>query len=202
MQDWSTIVTSTRVTKFAMDSSTLVFIASLAAAFLILRWLVMPLPQSVPEEFNVPNLTRRNQRPTQPRGSNNSRIITDLMIEVVQAMAPQLTVSQIRYSLQKSGSVEATVNEYMDNGDLPYPPGENPIIRVSEPVSNNQKPESTSKNLLERYGITEADLQDTGYLTGSIGGASGRVDLLQKRRAEMIIRARQRMEKSLTENGH
>lgn len=185
-----------------MDSSTLIFVASLAVAFLILRWLIMPIPQSVPEEFNVPDPTRRQQQENRPRRRNTNRPVTDLMIEVVQAMAPQLTPSQIRYSLEKTGSVEATVNEFMNNGDLPYPPGETPAPREPENSSHNVKPTTTSRNLLERYGITDADLQDPGYLAGDVGKNNDKGDLLHKRRAEMIIRARKRMEKSLTESGH
>lgn len=184
-----------------MDSSTLIFIASLAAAFLVLRWLIMPIPQSVPEEFNIPDPSRRNEQAARRRNNNSNRPVSDLMIEVVQAMAPQLTLSQIRHSLEKTGSVEATVNEYMDNGDLPYPPGETPVARVPESSAHNVKPSGTSKNLLERYGITDSELQDPGYLATTGASESLKGDVLQKRRLEMIIRARKRMEKSLTENG-
>lgn len=195
----NTIVSSLLVHSFSiMDTSTILFMAALAAAFLILRWLIRPIPQSVPEEFNVPDPTQRHEQPSRRQRPTGNRAVTDLMIEVVQAMAPQLTVSQIRHSLQRTGSVEATVNEYMDNGDLPFPPGES-AVRVTESVAHNKKPLGASRNLLEKYGITDADLLDPGYLAG-VSAKGDREDVLQKRRAEMIVRARKRMEQSLTGN--
>lgn len=180
-----------------MDTSTLMFMATLAVAFLILRWLIRPIPQSVPEEFNVPDPTRRNQQPVRRQTASANRAVTDLMVEVVQAMAPQLTVSQIRHSLQRTGSIEATINEYMDNGDLPFPPGET-RVHMTETAAHKKKPLGASRNLLEKYGITDADLLDPGYLASA--GKGDREDVLQRRRTEMIVRARKRMEQSLTGN--
>lgn len=43
------------------------------------------------------------------------------MIEVVLTIAPTLTEEQIRLDLEKTGSVEATIDNYMANGNLPQP---------------------------------------------------------------------------------
>ncbi|WPK25493.1 hypothetical protein PUMCH_002810 [Australozyma saopauloensis] len=181
-----------------MDNSTLVFVLSLGAAFLILRWLIMPIPQSVPEEFNVPDPTRRTERRARPA---TNRAVTESMIEVVQAMAPQLTVSQIRFSLQNTGSVEATINEFMDNGNLPYPPGESaaPVSSGSAALDSSAHRKKSlvgNGNLLDRYGITAADLQDPGYLAG-LGRDLG--DVTQRKKIGVIVNARKRMEKTLTQ---
>ena len=184
-----------------MEYTTLIFVVALVAAYLVLRWLIMPIPQSVPEEFNVPDATRRGQQPSRRQRPAVHSTVTDLLIEVVQPIAPQLTVSQIRHSLQKTCSVEATINEYMENGNLPFPPGESPATRATESSTHNKKPLGPAKNLLEKYGITDADLQDPGYLAGAMASGTGKgEDQLQRRRAEMIVRARKRMEQSLTQS--
>lgn len=184
-----------------MDNSTIVFVVSLVVAFLFLRWLISPIPQSVPDEFNIPDpqrLSRQNQDSAPRTRSRSSREITPSMIEVVRAIAPQLTVSQVRFSLERTGSVEATVEEYVENRNLPFPPGEN---HDAEAESHNVAPLGPLKNLIEKYGL---DLngnhdEDVVETTGKWGKDKiERQQLLQKRREDMILKARKRMEKSLT----
>lgn len=45
------------------------------------------------------------------------------MIDVVQALGPTLSADQIRYDLERTGSVEETVEKYLSTGTLPQPPG-------------------------------------------------------------------------------
>lgn len=180
-----------------MDNSTLVFVATLVVAFVFLRWLIAPIPQSVPAEFNLPDLevTAQNTLASRPSSRVRNRPVTASMIEVVQAIGPQLTVSQITYSLQRTGSVEASVEEYMENGTLPFPPGETPVVAQA----HNVKPAGEPKTLLEKYGLSESEAVSEEAIAGKWGkDKSERVLLLQKRREEMILRARKRMETSLT----
>lgn len=186
-----------------MDNSTIIFIVTLVVAFVFLRWIISPIPQSVPEEFNIPDPHRQESQANASRPRNrSSREITLSMIEVVKAIAPQLTNSQIRYSLQRSGSVEATVEEYMENGDLPFPPGETPAPQVNgEPESHNVVPAGELQNLLDKYGLdlNEKENNDEIVAEGKWGkDKNERLQLLQKRREDMILKARRRMEKSLT----
>lgn len=190
-----------------MDNSTILFVVTLVVAFVILRWLISPIPQSVPEEFNIPDPTRQDARVdstnTDRRRTNTSREVTLSMIEVVHAIAPQLTSSQIRFSLQRTGSVEATVEEYMENGSLPYPPGETPTSPVMDDAeSHNVAPNGGElHNLLEKYGLDAngTEVIEDSPVEGKWGkDKSERLQLLQKRREDMIIKARRRMQKSLS----
>lgn len=183
-----------------MDNSTILFVATLAVAFVFLRWLIAPIPQSVPGEFNLPDPVVLSQstssRPSTAR--NRTRLITDSMIEVVQAIGPQLSVSQIRYSLERNGSVEDTVEEYMENGTLPFPPGEAPPSTRSD-NSHDSKPNGEPQTLLEKYGLDEKKSIGSGVEEGKWGkDKDERISLLQSRREEMILRARKRIEQSLT----
>lgn len=179
-----------------MDNSTIVFVATLVVAFVVLRWLIAPIPQSVPEEFNVPDPARQAER----NAANSTRTraprpVTELMVDVVRAIAPQLTPLQIRRSLERTGSVEATVDEYMENGDLPRVPEE----EAQNGEEHNVKPTGEPQLLLERYGVKD-DGQAVPTPVELKWGKDEleRVQLLNKRREEMILRARHRMEETLT----
>ena len=50
------------------------------------------------------------------------RAITNDMVEIVQTMAPMLSVEQIRYSLSKTGSIELTMNDVLAGKEFPFPP--------------------------------------------------------------------------------
>lgn len=187
-----------------MDNSTIIFVVTLVVAFIFLRWLISPIPQSVPEEFNIPDPQRQNNRSqtAAPRSRNrSSREITPSMIEVVRAIAPQLTPLQVRFSLERTGSVEATVEEYMENGSLPFPPGETPMSPTSETETHNVAPLGVLENLIEKYGLdlNGSHNEDVTEVSGKWGkDKNERQQLLKRRREEMILKARRRMEKSLT----
>lgn len=186
-----------------MDNSTIIFIVTLVVAFVFLRWLISPIPQSVAGEFNLPDpdeAADENDRP-RPQRRRGARAVNDSMIEVVQAIGPQLTTDQIRYSLERTGSVEATVEEYMANGALPSPPGEPSSVAPQEADIQRLK-SSDSQTLLEKYDVSGRDEilnEDEPDVTGTWGkDKKERLNILQKRKENMIIRARQRMKESLS----
>lgn len=112
-----------------MDVSTIIFIATIAVAFIFLRWLISPIPQS--NEFELPTETVSGARTTAVSDASNAtqrrsrRHVSDSMVEVVATIAPGLTREQIVYDLEKTGSVELTINNYMENNGLPFPPTTN-----------------------------------------------------------------------------
>lgn len=183
-----------------MDNSTIFFIASLIVAFVFLRWLISPIPQSVPDEFNIRTSIGRSPESTEseptPTRRRSRRQVTESMIEVVRAIAPQLTESQIRYSLERTGSVEATVDEYMENLTLPFPPGEAP---VAEPEEVQHVAAGDLKTLLEKYLVEDCGQGENEAVDGKWGkDETERTNLLKKRREEMILRARRRLQLSLS----
>lgn len=118
------------------------------------------------------------------------------MVEVVQTIAPQLTTAQIRYDLQTSGSVEATIERFMELGTLPFPPGEEPPS-IPEPHVNKAS-KASGVNLIEKYGLQEkARKQDEGFVETDDVVATDGADIVNKRKEEMILNARRRLAKQL-----
>lgn len=198
-----------------MDSSTIAFIATLAIAFIFLRWFI-----SSDDEEDTPQVTssstttasqtqsqRHAQEPQQPQPRHRRPVSND-MIEVVQQLAPTLSVGQIRLDLQRTGSVQETVDRFLSEGNLPYPEGEGPNAprnthdgsHDSRNSVDNIKPE----NLLKKYGIAESKATEdarTGTSTGAEKGwsesAEDRASTLQQKKVEMILKARRRLESQL-----
>ncbi|KAI3403307.2 CUE1 [Candida oxycetoniae] len=187
-----------------MDSTTVIFIVTIVVAFIFLRWLITPIPQ----DSDFPNISSGNTgtvaagssasgRATS-RGSmsvtrRNGRQVNDSMVEVVQTIAPNLTVEQIRFDLENTGSVEVTIDRYMELGTLPFPPGYVPPTPAPEPSSNaegeekkkSKEAEKESINLFKKYNIdVNNPILDSD-------------DIVKNRRNEMIFNARKRMAASL-----
>lgn len=200
-----------------MDGSTIAFIATLVIAFIFLRWFI-----SSDDEEDIPQVTSsststasQTQSQRQPQAEQQSqpryrRPVSNDMIEVVQQLAPTLSVGQIRLDLQRTGSVQETVDRFLSEGNLPYPEGEGPNAarnthddtHDSRNSVDNIKPE----NLLKKYGIAEsratADARagsSTGASTekGWSESAEDRASTLQQKKVEMILKARRRLESQL-----
>lgn len=180
-----------------MDNSTIIFILALIFILVILRWLITPIPQSVPEEFNIPDPARQSSAPT--TNSRQRRQVTQSMIEVVQAIGPHLTASQIKYSLENTGSIEATVEALMENGNLPFPPGESSNNSTSETNPPEKDQQNHSRSLLEKYNVDTQE-GETIATDGKWGkDQNERVSFLRKRKADMILRARKNMKEAIAE---
>ncbi|CAK9441730.1 uncharacterized protein LODBEIA_P55980 [Lodderomyces beijingensis] len=185
-----------------MDTSTLLFIAAALTVFLFLKWMIQPIPQET--EFlnhatgatrSTPNNEHNHASTTATAGSTtsatsrrNRRPVTDSMIEVVQAIAPQLTPEQIRYDLEQTGSVELTIDKFMEQGTLPFPPDYVPPAPAEAPgaaVKRETGALDVERNLFKRYGIdVENPVLDSD-------------DVLTNRRNKMIVDARARLAKQM-----
>ncbi|SCU78597.1 LAMI_0A05182g1_1 [Lachancea mirantina] len=109
-----------------MDGSTATFLAILVLAFVLLKWFMQsehhPSAQRAAAESasTTSATTRRNANTVRRRPR---RAVNDDMIEVVQSLAPALDREQVRYSLEKTGSVEETVEQFLRGDEFPFPPG-------------------------------------------------------------------------------
>lgn len=111
-----------------MDSTAIIFAVVLIIGFIALRLIIKPLPET--NDFNIDSSSLSKDEDEEPTSSSSGitsgksrhrRPVTDSMIEVVLTIAPTLTEEQIRLDLEKTGSVEATIDNYMANGNLPQP---------------------------------------------------------------------------------
>lgn len=202
-----------------MDNSTIVFIAVLGIAFIFLRWLIAPIPPQLPNELNeaLANSSANNSNNSSSNNSNSSnsntnhtsgrsrRGASDDMIEVVQTIAPQLTRGQIRMDLERTGSVELTMERYMETGNLPFPSGESATTQTYQPdiSEHSQVPKKEPENLINKYGL-KSKIKDDGdegidVIDENKWGSSKeeRTSLLNKKREEMILQARKRLASQL-----
>lgn len=208
----------------AMDTSTILFVVTLAVAFIFLRWLISPIPQS--NEFGLDsastalstsgtssgstsNSTSASASASARRssGTRNRRPVADSMIDVVLAIAPTLTREQIAHDLRRTGSVEQTVDRYMELGTLPHPPGAQP--QPENLSTDNSTPDAaaddinvgasskgakgTPINLIERFAV-DVDA-DTNSLDDD--DESGNSSNLKRRKQKMILEARNRLKQQL-----
>jgi coupling of ubiquitin conjugation to ER degradation protein 1 len=139
------------------------------------------------------------RRPVQDlpvRQRDYRRPVDNSMIEVVQTIAPNLSVEQIRYDLERTGSVETTVERYLAQGDLPMPP--NPPPRRTEPQSQTNTKSKQTGSLAARYNITDKDDEEFSEKQADpqkpkwSQSKEERQSQLRKQQQEMILRARQK----------
>lgn len=183
-----------------MESSTLVFIVTIAVAFIFMRWLISPIPQT--NEFINERATQREARSlavsdgttTGSARRRHQRPPSDLMVEVVQAIAPQLTREQIVYDLEKTGLVELTIDNYMQNNSLPFPPGYRAPAAAAPATTPNTKTDPINfkaVNLVEKYHV------DVLSPAPEEGEDDDLDTLLLKRKQRMILNAREQLQRKL-----
>lgn len=189
----------------SMDSSTLTFVAILAVAFVFLRWFINADEPDLNSPLDVHDVATGDapERVDAEHIEQQRRPVTTDMIEVVQSIAPHLTVAQIRHDLRRSGSVQETVERVLSEGTLPVPPGGPADVRDGATGGNHAADERNSvdnihpENLLEKYKVEEG-------ASGSVStpqwsqSPEVRAQTLQEKRSEMILKARKRLEAQLS----
>ncbi|ORX59560.1 hypothetical protein DM01DRAFT_1333024 [Hesseltinella vesiculosa] len=120
------------------------------------------------------------------------------MVETVRAMFPDIPTAAIQADLQRTGSVETTVDNALRDGGLPMPVSTTPSQTNSPSPSPSNASTSSRKsaqhdNLLQRYKISPD--QDGTVEPPKVWEADPqkRQDALQKRKAFMVMQARQKL---------
>ncbi|KAK7206614.1 hypothetical protein BZA70DRAFT_108583 [Myxozyma melibiosi] len=143
----------------ATDSTTTTFIACIIIGFLVVRWYVSAPQQQIPAGATGTPQSRATASSTGVAGLSSlaselqrprsRRPVTQGMIEVVQSVAPTLTVEQIRFDLERSGSVEATIDRFLAEGGLPMPPNAQPRAQPapSSAAGSSSTPATISSSL-------------------------------------------------------
>ncbi|QPG76618.1 hypothetical protein FOA43_004010 [Brettanomyces nanus] len=110
-----------------MQSSTLSIIATVVVAFVILNYF-MSMDSRTSSTHSSTSIRRRRHD------------VTAQMIETVQQIAPNLTMAQIRYDLERTGDVNVTIDRYLNRGTLPNPPGT--VSELPSETSSEAQPET------------------------------------------------------------
>jgi coupling of ubiquitin conjugation to ER degradation protein 1 len=197
--------------KIMSDSNTITFFFTVVVAFVVIRWFINSEPAN-PDAGDAGNTqqpqqqnTRRNLQPV------TFREVTPGMIEIVQSMAPNLTVEQIRYSLESNnGNIEATVDQFLAEGTLPFPPGQQPPTTAGIPqagatlrVADNNETSAhnvelpKAPSLIEKYNLKDKIENNTSEIEEPVKikwsqKKEEREKQLKKQREEMILRARRK----------
>ncbi|CAN6621689.1 hypothetical protein TRVA0_008S02630 [Trichomonascus vanleenenianus] len=176
------------------------FLVGIVIAFFVLRWFVSSQKQPTQGQGRASGSRSTPVPPGQP-ATHYRRPVTQSMIDVVQALGPNLTPEQIRYDLERTGSVETTVNRFLEHGDLPHPPhasGLVPEIRVTSASSTSiNKMASTSTNLVSKYDVDvnqDVDLEKPMEKPQWSQSREERQKQLRRQQQDMILRARKKLE--------
>ncbi|AAS52960.1 AER279Wp [Eremothecium gossypii ATCC 10895] len=182
-----------------MDQSSALFLALLLVLFVLVKWFIKT--ESHPSAQHATVDTGLSSQSTGAAGGRaqgtgavrrRRRPVNDDMIEVVQALAPHLHSEQIRYDLERSGSVEATVERYLRGEDFPFPPGYTAPIPPESPQQDSSDPRKRSNiradDLLQKYDVDPAE---------DMSAVEFHELDMDARKRFMVWRARKRMEANL-----
>ncbi|KAG8167458.1 hypothetical protein KVR01_003147 [Diaporthe batatas] len=151
-----------------------------------------------------------------PRDSLSQMRQREAAVERIQQMFPQVDRRTILWDLQRNGGSVAATTEKILSGRMetppitfqpPPPPGSNGASSSSSSATGARKASEkpAQPNLIQRYNLEDkVKQQQEGGEAGASGDAAGqkawsnskdeRQSLLQKRRDEMILAARRKME--------
>lgn len=207
-----------------MDSSHLSIAITLLVGYFVLKWFYQPNQHPSTARLSSNGTNYQQQQQQQQFGSHhrpvsrNSRRreaghnVTPEMIQTVQSVAPSLHTEQIRYALQRSGSVEVTVERYLRGETFPFPPGYNPNaanatgtaaqMRTNGNVAERD-PRKVSNirgdNLLVKYNV---NLEEEDRKYAGLGDNDVNINDLDidERKRYMIWKARRKMEARLRDD--
>ncbi|CAD0092658.1 unnamed protein product [Aureobasidium mustum] len=157
--------------------------------FLLYRW------------FSGPSLPS-----SQSSGRNGGRQVNPEHVEAVAQMYPQLDRRAIIWDLHRNGgSVQATVERLLGGRSLETPPPsfQPPIPRAAAPPTPSRPATEVKVNpdLITRYNLASrlntAEAKQESEATGTKGWSQNkteRSEILRRRREEMVLAARRKMQ--------
>ncbi|KAF8429530.1 hypothetical protein EV426DRAFT_713451 [Tirmania nivea] len=196
--------------------------ACLLIGYLFFRWYNSSPPPTSSGTGSTTSTTAAHRRP--PPAQDFARL--QQRAEIVHGMFPQISMSSIKWELQKNGgSVEITTEKILAQGYLPEPPapvnqaGSAPRSRAPTPAggavagavagavgssSSTPKPYTdliTRYNLADKLAASSSDDEVTAQGRGKASSWSQdkqeRQALLQKRRDDMVLKARRKLEEKV-----
>ncbi|VEU20051.1 DEKNAAC100632 [Brettanomyces naardenensis] len=107
------------------------------------------------------------------------------MLDSVQQIAPGLTIAQIRYDLERTGDVNLTVDRYLNEGNLPFPPGYREQQILTE---NDDHQEIAAEKATATVSGAEENAGSVEIPKGPFGGLS-----FEAKRKELVMEGRKKM---------
>ncbi|ODQ68651.1 hypothetical protein NADFUDRAFT_19318 [Nadsonia fulvescens var. elongata DSM 6958] len=174
-----------------VESSTVTFIVFVVVASVIIRWIFNE------DHVANPHITAEDETNQQEGGRPRYRRrgVDQNMVEIVQSLAPGLSVEQIRYDLERTGNVELTVERYLAEGTLPFPPGrtvEVPVARARETPSQVENVTSAKYPKVTLSDVDSVDLESPMTNLEWSESKAVRQERLKQRQEEMRLRARKK----------
>ncbi|RIA87620.1 hypothetical protein C1645_432985 [Glomus cerebriforme] len=171
---------------------------SLLFAICLIVWIIKKIRGQTPQQV-IRNHRGNNVANEVPR--TRLRTVTPEMVETVCNMFPNIPPAAVQYDLQKTGSVEVTCDNILQNGGLPLPP---PYVTASFAIpsttqastsSTGINTSSTQQSLIEKYKLQDAVKR--GLIPPEPPKkwettAEKRQELLQWKKDAMVLQARER----------
>ncbi|CAG8460379.1 1322_t:CDS:2 [Funneliformis mosseae] len=172
---------------------------SFLIAICIIVWIVKKLRAGQTAQTVVGNRRGNDVANEVPRA--RLRTVTPDMIETVCAMFPNIPPAAVQYDLQKTGSVEVTCDNILQNDGLPLPPSyvtapfAVPSAAQASTSSTGINISSTQQSLIERYKLQDAVKK--GLIPSEPpkkweATAEKRQEMLQLKKDAMVLQARER----------
>ncbi|KAL9544856.1 hypothetical protein MBANPS3_007415 [Mucor bainieri] len=149
---------------------------------------------------NQNNQQQQGQRRTTTGTRRTQHRVTPQMIEMVRAMFPDIPTAAILADLQRTGSVETTVDNALRDGGLPLPspmpsqqgsPNSNATNSSSTASSSRKSP--SHPNLVQRYKIDVQQNADQEPPKVWEASPDKRQEMLRKRKEFMVLQARKKL---------
>lgn len=187
------------------DQGTTLFFVLVITGYIALKWFMSNNEQHPSVQANGASSTSNTNGASNGSSGNGSsgrrtprprrirRPVNQDMIEVVQSLAPHLHPEQIRYDLEQTGSVEATVERFLSGREMPFPPdyqGEASTTNGTTTSSTDPRKRSNIKpdNLLQKYDVDPEE---------DMSGVDASELSINERKRLMVWKARKNMEKEV-----
>ncbi|QGN14264.1 coupling of ubiquitin conjugation to ER degradation protein 1 [Kluyveromyces marxianus] len=187
------------------DQGTTLFFVLVITGYIALKWFMSNNEQHPSVQANGASSTSNTNGASNGSSGNGSsgrrtprprrirRPVNQDMIEVVQSLAPHLHPEQIRYDLEQTGSVEATVERFLSGREMPFPPdyqGEASTTNGTTSSSTDPRKRSNIKpdNLLQKYDVDPEE---------DMSGVDASELSINERKRLMVWKARKNMEKEV-----
>ncbi|KAI9025232.1 hypothetical protein CLU79DRAFT_744650 [Phycomyces nitens] len=119
--------------------------------------------------------------------------VTPQMVEMVLAMFPDIPQPAIIADLQRTGAVEATVDNALRNGGLPMPANHSSSPAPGSSAATSARKSPVHTNLIQRYNLDAKQTEEESLAEPPKVwevSADKRQEMLRKRKEFMVLQAR------------